>query len=274
MSQFSGGRRRGRTRTPRPLSGNWQQAVSGWGGCRPRGELRSMISNGPTQMPALKMNPIGESASRIVGEGEMAELVRGYDWSTTPLGPIESWPNELVTVVNLTLSSPVPARTLWGRDLILIYNDSYRRFPAKRHPEALGKPAREVYRESWHVVGPILEDAFATGRSFSHERLCVPIDTGEGVKDYYLDYAYGPVFKGGQVAGLFGMLHDVTSEVSALRNLRDNEAQAERVLESIGDAVIVTDADARVLKMNPVAESLTGWHSMDAVGRPLAGVFR
>ncbi len=225
-------------------------------------------------MPALKMNTIGGIASRIVGEGEMADLVRGFDWSATPLGPIESWPNELVTVVNLTLSSPMPARALWGRDLILIYNESYRRFPAHRHPDALGKPARDVYRESWHVVGPILEDAFATGRSFSHERLRVPIETAEGLKDYYLDYAYTPVFKGGQVAGLFGTLHDVTGEVRALRNLRENEAQAERVLQSIGDAVIVTDADARVLKMNPVAESLTGWRAMAAAGRPLAEVFR
>ncbi len=233
-----------------------------------------MISNGPTQLTTRKTSPAGRSASRIVGDGEMADRVRNFDWSTTPLGPIESWPQELLTVVNLTLSSPVPARTLWGRDLILIYNDSYRRFPGKRHPTALGMPAREVYRESWHVVGPILEDAFATGRGFNHEKLCVPIETDEGLKDHYLDYAYHPIHTDGQIGGLFGTLHDVSGEVSAARTLRENEARAERVLQSIGDAVIVTDADARVTKMNPIAETLTGWPASEAMGRPLAEVFK
>jgi PAS domain S-box-containing protein len=45
-------------------------------------------------------------------------------------------------------------------------------------------------------------------------------------------------------------------------------------LTSIGDAVVVTDAEGRVLFMNPVAESLTGWRQAEAAGRPLADVFR
>lgn len=45
-------------------------------------------------------------------------------------------------------------------------------------------------------------------------------------------------------------------------------------LSSIGDAVIATDADARVTTMNPVAERLTGWTIDEARGRPLKDVFR
>ena len=43
---------------------------------------------------------------------------------------------------------------------------------------------------------------------------------------------------------------------------------------SIGDAVITTDIDARVTSLNAVAESLTGWTQLDAVGQPLDSVFR
>jgi len=45
-------------------------------------------------------------------------------------------------------------------------------------------------------------------------------------------------------------------------------------LSSIGDAVIVTDVDGRVVSLNAMAEGLTGWASADAIGRPLDQVFR
>jgi len=46
------------------------------------------------------------------------------------------------------------------------------------------------------------------------------------------------------------------------------------VLNSIGDAVLVTDADGRVELLNEVAEELTGWTNAEAQGRPLGEVFR
>jgi PAS domain S-box-containing protein len=217
--------------------------------------------------------PFRDVSSRIVGEGEMADLIRAYDWSATPLGPIGRWSRELVTVINLMLNSPGPARTLWGPDLILLYNDAYIPIPGKRHPAALGKPARDIYRESWHVVGPLLEEALASGNSFTYEKLRVPIETPKGLKDLYLNYSYSPVMEDGRTVGLFGYLHDVTEEVTAARSLRENEARAWRVLQSIGEAVIVTDADARVMQMNRVAETLTGWTLVEAAHRPLTHIF-
>jgi PAS domain S-box-containing protein len=45
-------------------------------------------------------------------------------------------------------------------------------------------------------------------------------------------------------------------------------------LSSIGDAVITTEGEGRVTFLNPVAESLTGWTSEEAVGQPIDSVFR
>jgi PAS domain S-box-containing protein len=45
-------------------------------------------------------------------------------------------------------------------------------------------------------------------------------------------------------------------------------------LQSIGDGVIVTDADGRVTSLNPVAEQLTGWTATEARGRALPEIFR
>ncbi len=210
---------------------------------------------------------------RIVGSGEMADRVRAYDWGSTSLGPIDAWSKELITIVNLTLASSLPSRTMWGPQLILIYNDAYRPIPGPRHPSALGKPAREVYSESWPVVGPLLEKAIATGEAVFYEKLLVPLPTVDGTRDAYLNYAFNPIYEDGKIAGLFGSVHDVTGEVDALRQLAASEARASRILRSIGDAVIVTDELSRITEMNHVAEDLTGWSANDARGQLLATVF-
>ncbi|HEX8201881.1 MAG TPA: PAS domain-containing protein, partial [Isosphaeraceae bacterium] len=56
--------------------------------------------------------------------------------------------------------------------------------------------------------------------------------------------------------------------------LRQQREWLRVTLESIGDSVIATDTDGRVILMNPVAEAITGWTLADARGRPLEEVFR
>ncbi len=57
------------------------------------------------------------------------------------------------------------------------------------------------------------------------------------------------------------------------KNLRDREENLAVTLNSIGDAVITTGMDGKVLNMNPVAEQLTGWTLADAQQQPLETVF-
>ncbi len=55
--------------------------------------------------------------------------------------------------------------------------------------------------------------------------------------------------------------------------LQENEVKLAVTLNSIGDAVIATDANAIITLMNPVAEELTGWKETEAKGRVIADVF-
>jgi PAS domain S-box-containing protein len=57
------------------------------------------------------------------------------------------------------------------------------------------------------------------------------------------------------------------------RKLKENEQWLATTLKSIGDAVIATDKNGRIAFMNPVAENLTGWRQIDALGRDLEEVF-
>ena len=56
-------------------------------------------------------------------------------------------------------------------------------------------------------------------------------------------------------------------------DLARGEEKLRVTLDSIGDAVVATDRDGRVTRMNPIAERLTGWSLPEARGRPLAEVF-
>jgi len=55
--------------------------------------------------------------------------------------------------------------------------------------------------------------------------------------------------------------------------LQVSEEKLTVTLNSIGDAVIATDAEARVTLLNPLAEQLTGWTQAEATGLPVNEIF-
>jgi PAS domain S-box-containing protein len=55
--------------------------------------------------------------------------------------------------------------------------------------------------------------------------------------------------------------------------LQVSEERLAVTLNSIGDAVIATDAEGRVTLLNPLAEKLTGWTRAEAFGRPVGEIF-
>ena len=73
------------------------------------------------------------------------------------------------------------------------------------------------------------------------------------------------------VSGIISRLAGSLSKTEA----RERELQQlfKQTLFSIGDAVVSTDADKRVLLMNPVAENMTGWTQSEAQGKEIHEVF-
>jgi len=77
----------------------------------------------------------------------------------------------------------------------------------------------------------------------------------------------------GRVVGILGTFEDITARKLAEDALIEREQNMRALLDSIGDAVIATDPEGRVTRMNPVAESVTGWAAEDALGASLRDVF-
>jgi hypothetical protein len=82
----------------------------------------------------------------LVGGGELGHLIREKDWSATPLGPPQRWPQSLRSAVSILLPSRAQICLFWGPELVAIYNDAYRPALGVKHPQALGLPARGVER--------------------------------------------------------------------------------------------------------------------------------
>jgi two-component system, chemotaxis family, CheB/CheR fusion protein len=96
---------------------------------------------------------------------------------------------------------------------------------------------------------------------------------GQGGVRRVLELSCFPVDEDGNLEGTVIFGRDITA-----RRAAEFETQRERewlrtTLGSIGDAVIATDIAGKVVFMNPVAESLTGWLSAEAAGVPLEQVF-
>ena len=77
----------------------------------------------------------------------------------------------------------------------------------------------------------------------------------------------------GRALHMFGVNWDVTPLRQLSTQLAEQHELLRVTLQSIGDAVITTDAASRVTWLNPAAERLTGWLAAEALGRPLLQVF-
>ena len=77
------------------------------------------------------------------------------------------------------------------------------------------------------------------------------------------------------LAATYSLIHrQLRATEAGRRALADSEENLATTLHSIGDAVLATDTDGRVTRMNPVAERLTGWNAAAALGRPVEEVFK
>jgi PAS domain S-box-containing protein len=97
------------------------------------------------------------------------------------------------------------------------------------------------------------------------------------VADVVFDTRLMPLYggaSGSEIIGSIGVGTDVTERVRAEEALRAHEERLAATLDSIGEAVISSDASGSVRHMNPAAERLTGWTSPEAEGKPVNEVVR
>ena len=221
----------------------------------------------------------GESGRVLQGDGEMAELIRAKDWSTTPLGGMERWSETLISTVNLMLLSPFPFALYWGEEHTLLYNDGFRPFLGTKHPAALGSAGETVWPEAWELVGSLVQAAFVDGTIANSTDVSIPVLIAGLLQERYWTYCMYPVFQDGRICGVANICHDSTAAVAGARGLKESELRASRTAEELSqvlaattDAVVSVDRDWVMTYMNPKATSIYG-ASEGLIGRNMWEAF-
>ncbi|HEX3354322.1 MAG TPA: response regulator [Terriglobales bacterium] len=168
------------------------------------------------------------------GGGEMGELIRSTDWSKSPLGALERWPQSLQLAVSLMLNSQHPIWIGWGKERTFLYNDAYISvLSLAKHPRSLGLPAQEVWAEIWDICGPLADKVFEQGEAsfFSDVRLFM--DRGDFLEETFYSFSYSPILdEAGNVVGLFCPSTESTAKNLNARRLRTlSELSAKALVE-------------------------------------------
>ncbi len=155
----------------------------------------------------------------LAGGGAMAAAIASYDWASTPLGPIERWPNALKVAVGMMVNSHFPKCIVWGAGLVTLYNDGFRPILGDK-PEALGRPFSEVWSEVWDEVGPLAEKALA-GQATFIEDMPLVIDRRGYPEQAWFTFCYSPIRdEDGSVVGMMDTVVETTAKMLSERNAR------------------------------------------------------
>lgn len=178
----------------------------------------------------------------------MGQRIREYDWSNTPLGPIQQWPQNLRTCIRIMLASRQPIWIGWGKELIKLYNDPYRAIVGGMHPRALGSPASVVWKAIWSEIGPMLRQVMEKDEgTYSESQLLIMHRNGYPEETYYT-FSYTPIpGDDGTTAGMICANTDDTDRIISERQLKTLTQLGKRLtgLQSKEETIAKTIATLR-----------------------------
>ncbi|MGQ7947694.1 PAS domain S-box protein [Flavobacterium sp. WC2509] len=207
------------------------------------------------------------------GGGEMGELTRTKDWSKTPVGTPDTWPQSLRTTLSIILNSKFPMFLWWGSKLTCFYNDAYRPSLGNdgKHPNILGQNAEEAWFEIWHIIHPLIKQVLdGEGATWSQDQL-IPIYRNGKIEDVYWTFSYSPVYdESEKIAGVMVICNETTESVVAYKKL---ELSNNRYLNNIMQAptaMCVFRGENHIVEIaNELMLQLWGKSAEEVINKPI-----
>jgi PAS domain S-box-containing protein len=213
-----------------------------------------------------------EAPSFLLGGGEMGALMRARDWSASPLGDPEGWPQSLKSYVGLMLAATQPMFVAWGEEQVWLYNDAFTLILGSKHPNALGRPSSEVWAEAWSDLEPLFSRVFG-GEPVHIEGFAVGLNRRGRIEEAVFDFSYTPVRgDADKICGLFGVCIEITARVAAERDKAEATERQRRQFEQAPGFICILSGPEHVFEfVNGTHRRLFG--SDDWVGRPVREAF-
>ena len=173
----------------------------------------------------------------------MAMTIPAKVWSSTPLGPIEGWPQSLRTTVSLCVASNFPISIAWGRSGSTFYNDGYWPICGAKHPHSMGQDFKECWLSAWPVIGETFERAQRGETSFLENQRTF-LDRNGYLEETFFTFSFSPIRDetGSVGGGLFHPVTETTAKVLSERRTRSLRDLAARTFEcnTVAEACNVT----------------------------------
>ena len=165
--------------------------------------------------------------------GEMGKLIRAKDWSQTPIGNPETWPQPLQHMVRVMLDNPFGMYISWGTDYTQIYNDAFISILGQdKHPQALGNTSKVTFSEIWQTIGPMFERVL-TGEVVRLTDFMVPLQRNGKTEVCYFDFSYSPIrLDTGEIGGILATVIETTTKQKVQSNLEESEDELKYVIEA------------------------------------------
>ncbi|BBH70375.1 histidine kinase [Actinoplanes sp. OR16] len=161
------------------------------------------------------------AADVFAAGGEVGRDLAAVDWTETPLGPPDRWPQSLRTAVSILLSSRFPMWMAWGPQLTFFCNAAYRRDTlGRKYPWALGRSASEVWKEIWGDIGPRIDNVLNTGEATWDEGLLLFLERSGYPEETYHTFSYSPLRDDdGELVGMLCVVSEETDRVIGERRM-------------------------------------------------------
>ena len=181
------------------------------------------------------------------GDGEMVDLVRAFDWESTPLGSPSGWTPVLKAVVDATLAAVHPVVLAWGPDATVVYNDAYRSLLGTRHPGAFGSRLAAVWSDTHGGLAPLVDGVLA-GRAVQVDDVGLTVDRGRADPEAHVAVSSMPIRDvDGGVAGCLVSLTDTTERVRSGRRQAFRLAVEDSLRGLVGQREILAAASRALL---------------------------
>ncbi|PJJ83931.1 PAS domain S-box protein [Mucilaginibacter auburnensis] len=173
----------------------------------------------------------------LQGGGSMGELIRRYNWETTPVGEPLNWPVQLKQQTGILLNSLSPMLICWGAELTQLYNDAFMQlFGQIKHPAALGKPFFQTYAEAQDVLQPIIKKVLQ-GEAFAYPDFKLGLNNNGSIEEVYLDFSCTPITD--EYMNVHGVLMICFETTASLSDLKDAQQSNKEISRS--NRELVTD---------------------------------